>query len=70
MFLIEFILCFPTQPCISVIDIPRTKHETMEGCWQVAYYKALELETMNKQLNPIVQFRCVEEEQSEVNKNT
>jgi len=42
----------------------------MEGCWQVAYYKALELETMNKQLNPIVQFRCVEEEQSEVYKNT
>ena len=70
MFLIEFILCFPTQPCIPVVDRPRTKHETIEACLQLAYYKSLELEMMNKQLNPTVQFRCVkEEQQSEVYKN-
>ena len=70
MFLIEFILCFPMQPCIPVVDRPRTKHETIEACLQLAYYKSLELEMMNKQLNPEVQFRCVkEEQQSEVYKN-
>jgi len=58
------------QPCIPVVDRPRTKHETIEACLQLAYYKSLELEMMNKQLNPEVQFRCVkEEQQSEVYKN-
>jgi hypothetical protein len=58
------------QTCIPVVDKPRTKHETMEACLQLAYYKSLELEMMNKQLNPTVQFRCVkEEQQSEVYKN-
>ena len=70
MFLIEFMLCFPMQPCIPVVDRPRTKHETMEACLQMAYYKSLELEMMNKQLNPEVQFRCVrEEEETETHKN-
>ena len=70
MFLIEFMICLPMQTCIPVVDKPRTKHETIEACLQLAYYKSLELEMMNKQLNPTVQFRCVkEEQQSEVYKN-
>ena len=55
-------LCFPMQTCIPVVDKPRTKHETIEACLQVAYFKALELEIMNRQLNPKVDFRCVKEE--------
>lgn len=62
MFVIEFLLCFPLQECIPVVDKPRTKHETAEDCLQIAYYKSLELEMMNRQLNPNVQFRCVKEE--------
>lgn len=69
MFVIEFLLCFPLQECIPVVDKPRTKHETIDNCLQIAYYKSLELEIMNKQLNPEVKFRCVkEEEQSEIYK--
>ena len=70
MFLIEFILCFPTQQCIPVVDKPRTKHDTIESCLQLAYYKSLELEMMNKRLSPEVKFRCVkEEEETETHKN-
>ena len=41
MFLIQFMLCFPMQLCIPVVDKPRTKHETIEACLQLAYYKSL-----------------------------
>jgi len=64
-------LCFPMQPCIPAVEQQRTRHETIESCLQLAYYKSLELETMNKQLNLTVQFKCAKEEkeQLEVYKN-
>ena len=60
MFVIEFALCLGLNECIApIVDKPRTRHETYEACMQVAYYKALELYTMNQRPDLTVKYTCL-----------
>lgn len=62
MFIIEFTLCLSLNECITpIVDVPRSKHETYDACMQVAYYKALELYTMNQRPNLTVSYKCIPE---------
>lgn len=59
MFVIEFALCLGLNECIApIVDKPRSRHETYEACMQVAYYKALELYTMNQRPDLTVKYMC------------
>jgi hypothetical protein len=62
MFVIEFALCLALQECISpIVDKPRSRHETYETCMQVAYYKAIELYTLNERPDLVVTYKCIPE---------
>jgi hypothetical protein len=62
MFVIEFALCLALQECISpIVDKPRSRHETYETCMQVAYYKAIELYTLNERPDLVVTYKCMPE---------
>jgi hypothetical protein len=66
MFVIEFALCLGLNECIApIVDNPRTRHETYEACMQVAYYKALELYTMNQRPDLTVKYTCLPEAKGE-----
>jgi hypothetical protein len=62
MFVIEFALCLALQECISpIVDKPRSRHEKYETCMQVAYYKAIELYTLNERPDLVVTYKCIPE---------